>query len=350
MFISLLGCNFEADMAKGKKRGPKTKDVVEQNVTSEKETKENKPSTNKESMGKVQSYFQSARSPSKPRSPLSDSLSVVIQEGNECDAVVSDSPKLNKDVPPGEIKSESSASEGQKPETPCQSNGKGEQLADTPEQNKSDAKTQTKPAADGKVSTSKAQSKPARKPGSKQAETKVSQNRKVTDYYPIRRSNRKTKSDLKNEEHKLIDDIIRSGVEDGMQVKHIEGKGRGVFAVHGFKKGDFVVEYHGTLLELSEAKAREAQYAQDPQTGCYMYYFQYKSKTYCVDATLETERLGRLINHSKSGNCQTKLHPIDGSPHLILVASRDIAAEEELLYDYGDRSSAAVSAHPWLKH
>lgn len=69
-----------------------------------------------------------------------------------------------------------------------------------------------------------------------------------------------------------------------------------------------------------------------------------------VDATLETKRLGRLINHSKSGNCQTKLHPIDGSPHLILVASRDIAAEEELLYDYGDRSRASVSAHPWLKY
>lgn len=69
-----------------------------------------------------------------------------------------------------------------------------------------------------------------------------------------------------------------------------------------------------------------------------------------VDATLETGRLGRLINHSKSGNCQTKLHPIDGSPHLILVASRDIEAEEELLYDYGDRSKASVSAHPWLKY
>lgn len=65
-----------------------------------------------------------------------------------------------------------------------------------------------------------------------------------------------------------------------LQVKHIEGKGRGVFAAKGFKKGDFVVEYHGDLLELSEAKKREAEYAQDPQTGCYMYYFQYKSKTY----------------------------------------------------------------------
>lgn len=69
-------------------------------------------------------------------------------------------------------------------------------------------------------------------------------------------------------------------VSECLQVKHIEGKGRGVFAVSGFKKGEFVVEYHGDLVELAEAKKREAQYAEDPQTGCYMYYFQYQSKTY----------------------------------------------------------------------
>uniref|UniRef100_A0A3B4XVQ3 [histone H4]-lysine(20) N-methyltransferase n=1 Tax=Seriola lalandi dorsalis TaxID=1841481 RepID=A0A3B4XVQ3_SERLL len=181
-------------------------------------------------------------------------------------------------------------------------------------------------------------------------ENKAPQNRKVTDYYPIRRSNRKTKAELKNQEHRHIDDLIKNGIEEGMQVKNIEGKGRGVFAVKGFTKGEFVVEYHGDLLELPEAKKREAQYAQDPQTGCYMYYFQYQSKTYCVDATKETSRLGRLINHSKTGNCQTKLHAIDGAPHLILVASREIKAEEELLYDYGDRSKDSVLAHPWLKY
>lgn len=59
-----------------------------------------------------------------------------------------------------------------------------------------------------------------------------------------------------------------------------------MFASHGFKKGDFVVEYHGDLLELPEAKAREDKYAEDPQTGCYMYYFQYKSKTYWYVWTL----------------------------------------------------------------
>ncbi|XP_072520668.1 lysine methyltransferase 5Ab [Salminus brasiliensis] len=185
----------------------------------------------------------------------------------------------------------------------------------------------------------------------KKLESKTSQHsRKVTDYYPIRRSSRKSKAELKSEEQRQIDDLITNNVEDGLKVKYIEGKGRGVFADREFHKGQFVVEYHGDLLQIADAKKREAQYAQDPSKGCYMYYFSYLSNNYCVDATKETGRLGRLINHSKNGNCQTRLHDLNGVPHLILVASRDIKAEEELLYDYGDRSKEAIAAHPWLKH
>ncbi|XP_071619415.1 N-lysine methyltransferase KMT5A isoform X3 [Heliangelus exortis] len=152
-------------------------------------------------------------------------------------------------------------------------------------------------------------------------------NRKVTDYYPVRRSSRKSKSELETEERRKIDELITSGKEEGMKIDYIDGKGRGVIATKQFNRGEFVVEYHGDLIEITDAKKREAVYAQDPSTGCYMYYFQYLSKTYCVDATKETNRLGRLINHSKCGNCQTKLHDIDGVPHLILIASRDIKAE-----------------------
>ncbi|XP_028829163.1 N-lysine methyltransferase KMT5A-A isoform X2 [Denticeps clupeoides] len=184
----------------------------------------------------------------------------------------------------------------------------------------------------------------------KNAENKNDRNRKVTDYFPIRRSCRKSKTALKFEEQKNIDELILSGSEPGMMVQDTEGKGRGVFATQSFRKGQYVVEYHGNLLGVTEAKEREAAYAQDPTTGCYMYYFQYLSKTYCVDATAESGRLGRLINHSKTGNCQTKLHAINGTPHLILVASKDINKGEELLYDYGDRSKASIAAHPWLKH
>uniref|UniRef100_G3WRQ8 N-lysine methyltransferase KMT5A n=1 Tax=Sarcophilus harrisii TaxID=9305 RepID=G3WRQ8_SARHA len=182
------------------------------------------------------------------------------------------------------------------------------------------------------------------------AQGKTQQNRKVTDYYPVRRSSRKSKAELQSEEKRKLDELIESGKEEGMKIDIIDGKGRGVIATKQFTRGEFVVEYHGDLIEITDAKKREALYAQDPSTGCYMYYFQYLSKTYCVDATRETDRLGRLINHSKCGNCQTKLHDIDGVPHLILIASRDIKAGEELLYDYGDRSKASLEAHPWLKH
>ncbi|XP_029916737.1 lysine methyltransferase 5Ab isoform X2 [Myripristis murdjan] len=336
-------------MAKGKTSRSKPEDTAEHKVSCKRETKENKPAMNTDCSFKTQQTFHSIRSPNKPRSPLSDNASTLIQEGNGSDKSHTETSKQKKGGS-NEINCELHESKAeQSSETACHDPVSREQ---TTEKLKTEAAVLTKPmsVAGSKVSVSSVRSGAGRKVRAKKTENKASQNRKVTDYYPIRRSSRKTKAELKNEEHRHLDDLIKNGIEEGMQVKHIEGKGRGVFAVRGFKKGEFVVEYHGELLSLAEAKLKEAQYAQDPQTGCYMYYFQYQCKTYCVDATKETTRLGRLINHSKNGNCQTRLHDIDGKPHLILVASRDIEAEEELLYDYGDRSKASISAHPWLKY
>ncbi|EGV98871.1 Histone-lysine N-methyltransferase SETD8 [Cricetulus griseus] len=190
----------------------------------------------------------------------------------------------------------------------------------------------------------------AKQAARKKSQRKKQPNRKVKGFSQVRRSSRKSKAELQSEKRKKIDELIESGKEEGMKIDLIDGKGRGVITTKRFSRGDFVVEYHGDLIEITDGKKREALYEQDPSTGCYMYYFQYLSKTYCVDATRETNRLGRLINHSKCGNCHTKLHDINGVPHLILIASRDIAAGEELLYDYGDRSKASIEAHPWLKH
>ncbi|CAL1567966.1 unnamed protein product [Knipowitschia caucasica] len=153
-----------------------------------------------------------------------------------------------------------------------------------------------------------------RRSATKSASKRNSQNRKVTDYYPIRRSSRKSKTELQCEQNKIIDELVVKGIEEGMEVREIDGKGRAVFSTQNFQKGEYVVEYHGDLLQITDAKKREAEYALNPATGCYMYYFQYLCKTYCVDATKETGRMG-----------------------------------EELLYDYGDRSKASIAAHPWLK-
>ena len=47
-----------------------------------------------------------------------------------------------------------------------------------------------------------------------------------------------------------------------------------------FSKGEFVVEYAGELIDMCEAKEREKSYAQDQNTGCYMYYFKYQNTQY----------------------------------------------------------------------
>nr|KAG5704679.1 hypothetical protein BaRGS_025321 [Batillaria attramentaria] len=121
-------------------------------------------------------------------------------------------------------------------------------------------------------------------------------------------------------------------------------------ATRDFKKGDFVVEYAGDLIDMTTAKQREDLYSKDEEVGCYMYYFAHKNKQYCIDATAESGKLGRLLNHSRKGNCHTKVFVIGGHPYLVLLASRDITEGEELTYDYGERSQRALESHPWLKH
>ncbi|VDN42624.1 unnamed protein product, partial [Gongylonema pulchrum] len=96
------------------------------------------------------------------------------------------------------------------------------------------------------------------------------------------------------------------------------------------------------------ARIREKEYAEDDNIGSFMYFFKFKNKQYCVDATDETSDKGRLINHSVlRPNLKTKVVELKGTKHLILVAKRDIEVGEELLYDYGDRTPCSVAENPW---
>lgn len=70
--------------------------------------------------------------------------------------------------------------------------------------------------------------------------------------------------------------------------------------------------------------------------------------SHSIDATAETEKFGRLVNHSRNGNLATKIVDYKGKPHLVLLAKDDISEGVELLYDYGDRRKEALIHHPWL--
>ncbi|KAG8196407.1 hypothetical protein JTE90_009041 [Oedothorax gibbosus] len=175
-------------------------------------------------------------------------------------------------------------------------------------------------------------------------------NSQVTDFFPVRRSNRKPLPFVKKEKQKTIEEAILSGKEEGFEIKEFPDKGRGVITTRDFQPGDFVIEYHGELIDNTEAAKREAEYAAKENTGCYMYYFKCNDKRYCIDATKESDRLGRLINHSKlQGNLRTQPLLVDCKPRLAFFARRTINAGEELLYDYGDRSKDSLESHPWLK-
>ncbi len=53
--------------------------------------------------------------------------------------------------------------------------------------------------------------------------------------------------------------------------------------------------------------------------------FHFSGQRYCVDATKESDKLGRLINHSRlHPNCAVKVIPIDGVPRLALFAKTEI--------------------------
>ena len=143
--------------------------------------------------------------------------------------------------------------------------------------------------------------------------------------------------------------LILQEEELDLQIVTHPDKGRGIRAGRAFTRGEFVVEYRGELLDKATREEREKQYADEPTVGCYCYDFRYKGKSWCVDATADSHYLGRLINHScKVPNLVTRVEPIGGTPHLILIARRDIAKGAELLYNYGDRDKAAIAAHPWL--
>ena len=75
------------------------------------------------------------------------------------------------------------------------------------------------------------------------------------------------------------------------------------------------------------------------------------SCTYSIDATRESNKVGRLINHSREHpNLSPKVIAIGGKPNIIFTANQIINKEEELLYDYGETRKLILEEHHWLNN
>lgn len=108
----------------------------------------------------------------------------------------------------------------------------------------------------------------------------------------LRRSKRQL-SITKYKSATSFDSYIENQCEDGLEGRHTGTvRGRGVYTTKKFFRNDYIVEYAGELLTQAEAKHRENIYGRNHNIGCYMYYFKWGEKVFCIDATEETNRLG----------------------------------------------------------
>ncbi|GAB4814631.1 hypothetical protein N2152v2_001677 [Parachlorella kessleri] len=115
-----------------------------------------------------------------------------------------------------------------------------------------------------------------------------------------------------------------------LDVKRAGAKGFGLFSCKDLSAGDFIIEYIGEVLEEEEYLRRKEFFI---STGQRHYYFMNVGNGEVIDACRKGG-LGRFINHSCDPNCETQKWLVNGELAIGLFAIRDVAAGEELTFDY----------------
>jgi uncharacterized protein len=111
-----------------------------------------------------------------------------------------------------------------------------------------------------------------------------------------------------------------------IQVKNSGVHGRGVYAAAAIPAGSRIIEYTGQRIGWQEAQARHPH---DPAQPNHTFYFSLESGD-VIDA-LFGGNSARWINHACEPNCEAQ----EQGGRVFIHALRDLAAGEELFYDYG---------------
>ncbi len=109
------------------------------------------------------------------------------------------------------------------------------------------------------------------------------------------------------------------------EIRSSDIHGSGAFALRPIPKGTRLIEYTGKRITHEEADARYNDYEGERH---HTFLFSVDEQT-VIDANREGND-ARFINHSCDPNCES----VDEEGRIFIEAIRDIAAGEELFYDY----------------
>jgi SET domain-containing protein len=111
-----------------------------------------------------------------------------------------------------------------------------------------------------------------------------------------------------------------------VQVRESGVHGKGVFALRDIRAGTTLLEYTGERISWKEALHRHPH---DPTQPNHTFYFHIDDQ-HVIDANVGGNA-ARWINHACDTNCEAD--EVDG--RVFIKTVRDVAAGEELFYDYG---------------
>ncbi|CAH9086482.1 unnamed protein product [Cuscuta epithymum] len=106
--------------------------------------------------------------------------------------------------------------------------------------------------------------------------------------------------------------------------------GWGVVAAEAIKKGDFIIEYIGEVIDdaMCEKRLWEMKYKREKN-----FYMCELWKDFTIDATFKGN-FSRFLNHSCDPNCKLEKWQVEHETRVGVFADRDIEVGEPLTYDY----------------
>jgi len=139
--------------------------------------------------------------------------------------------------------------------------------------------------------------------------------------------------------------VVQFGPNTNLKVVQTSSKGLGLTATSTFRKGEFVCEYAGEIIDKETALAR-LRVQEETRAPNYILVLTEHTATQPITTIVDPTvigNIGRYLNHSCDPNLEMVPVRTDSSlPHLALFAVRYIQEGEELCFDYGNPGRSKI--------